>query len=77
MLLRDIFENGIYSPLFDFIVSDDKHPNDLIKGHLNLSVRKAFDLGIDLLKAISMVTINPSYHYGLNLVKMFSLMLRK
>ena len=66
MLLRDIFENGIYSPLFDFIVSDDKHPNDLIKGHLNLSVRKAFDLGIDLLKAISMVTINPSYHYGLN-----------
>ena len=66
MLLRDIFENGIYSPLFDFIVSDDKHPNDLIKGHLNLSVRKAFDLGIDLLKAINMVTINPSYHYGLN-----------
>ena len=65
-LLRDIFENKIYSPLFDFIVSDDKHPNDLIKGHLNLSVRKAADLGIDLMKAINMVTINPAYHYGLN-----------
>ena len=66
ILYRDIFERGIYSPLFDFIVSDDKHPNDLIKGHLNLSIKKAVDLGIDLLKAINMVTINPAYHYNLN-----------
>ena len=65
-LFRDIFENNVYSPLFDFIVSDDKHPNDLIKGHLNLSVKKAVTLGIDILKAINMVTINPAYHYGLN-----------
>ena len=64
--LRDIFEKKIYSVLFDFIVSDDKHPNDLIKGHLNLSIRKAFALGIDILKAINMVTINPAYHYNLN-----------
>ncbi|WP_296876321.1 adenine deaminase [uncultured Methanobrevibacter sp.] len=62
----DIFENKIYSPLFDFIVSDDKHPDDLIKGHLNQSVKKAIRLGIDPLKAINMVTINPAYHYGLN-----------
>ena len=66
LLYRDIFEKRIYSPLFDFIVSDDKHPNDLIKGHLNLSIKKAVDLGIDLLKAIHMVTINPAYHYNLN-----------
>lgn len=65
LLFRDIFEKRIYSPLFDFIVSDDKHPNDLIKGHLNLSIKKAVDLGIDLLKAINMVTINPAYHYNL------------
>lgn len=63
---NDIFENKIYSPLFDFIVSDDKHPDDLIKGHLNQSVKKAIRLGIDPLKAINMVTINPAYHYGLN-----------
>ena len=56
----------IYSPLFDFIVSDDKHPNDLIKGHLNKSINKAVGLGIDLIKAINMVTINPAYHYNLN-----------
>ncbi len=66
IVFRDIFENGVYTPLFDFIVSDDKHPNDLIKGHLNESVKKARDLGIDILKAINMVTINPAYHYNLN-----------
>ena len=66
LMFRDIFERKIYSPLFDFIVSDDKHPNDLIKGHLNKSINKAVDLGIDLIKAINMVTINPGYHYNLN-----------
>ena len=66
LLFRDIFEKKVYFPLFDFIVSDDKHPNDLLKGHLNLSIKKAVSLGIDLLKAINMVTINPAYHYKLN-----------
>lgn len=66
LLYQDIFEKKIYSPLFDFIVSDDKHPDDLIKGHLNESVKKAVRLGIDPIKAINMVTINPAYHYGLN-----------
>ena len=66
VFFKDIFDNKIYSPLFDFIVSDDKHPNDLIKGHLNLSIKKAINLGIDVLKAIHMVTINPAQHYNLN-----------
>ena len=66
VIFRDIFKKRVYSPLFDFIVSDDKHPDDLIKGHLNLSIKKAVSLGIDILKAISMVTINPSRHYNLN-----------
>ena len=65
-VFKNIFGNRIYSPLFDFIVSDDKHPNDLIKGHLNLSIKKAINLGIDVLKAIHMVTINPAQHYKLN-----------
>ena len=63
---KDFFVKGIYSSLFDFIVSDDKHPNDLVHGHLNASVKKAVSLGIDILKAVHMVTINPAYHYGLN-----------
>lgn len=66
LLYRDIFERKIYSALYDFLVSDDKHPNDLIKGHLNLTIKKAVNLGIDIIKAIKMVTINPSYHYNLN-----------
>jgi adenine deaminase len=66
IFFREIFEHGLCSPIFDFIVSDDKHPNDLIKGHLNLSIKKAVSLGINILKALEMVTINPAYHYGLN-----------
>ena len=62
----EVLERRIHSPIFDFIVSDDKHPNDLIHGHLNKSVKKAADLGIDIIKAIEMVTINPAAHYGLN-----------
>ena len=62
----DVLERRIHSPIFDFIVSDDKHPNDLIHGHLNKSVKKAADLGIDIIKSIEMVTINPAVHYGLN-----------
>lgn len=65
-IFRHLFENKLYSPIFDFIVSDDKHPNDLVKGHLNLSVKKAVGLGIDVMKAIKMVTINPAHHYNLN-----------
>ena len=62
----DVLERRINSPMFDFIVSDDKNPNDLLEGHLNLSVKKAADLGVDILKAIEMVTINPAAHYSLD-----------
>ena len=63
---RDIFERKIFSPVFDFIVSDDKHPDELVKGHLNISIKKAVKLGVDPFKAISMITINPAYHYALD-----------
>ena len=62
----EVLERRIHDPIFDFIVSDDKHPNDLIQGHLDKSVKKACELGIDIIKAIEMVTINPALHYGLD-----------
>lgn len=62
----DVLERRINSPIFDFIVSDDKHPNDLINGYLNESIKKASELGVDILKAIEMVTINPAAHYNLD-----------
>ncbi len=57
-------------PLIDeydvFIVSDDKHPGDLLKGHINHSLKRAVELGADPLRAVKAVTINPSKHYGLD-----------
>ncbi|GAB4313710.1 MAG: adenine deaminase [Methanobacteriaceae archaeon] len=50
----------------DFIVSDDKHPEDLLKGHMDIMLQKAVELGLDPVKAIKMVTINPAQHYSLN-----------
>lgn len=49
----------------EFLVSDDIHPQDLAKGHLDLLVQKAIKLGMDPLDAIEMVTINPANHYSL------------
>ncbi len=50
----------------DFMVSDDKHPEDLMKGHVDLMLREAVDYGLDPVKAVKMVTINPATHYKLN-----------
>ena len=45
--------------------SDDKHPDDLIIGHINLLVKRALALGNDLFKVLQMACINPVEHYGL------------
>ena len=50
----------------DFIISDDKHPEDLLKGHVDLMLKEAVELGEDPIKAIKMVTLNPVVHYNLN-----------
>jgi adenine deaminase len=49
----------------EFLVSDDKHPEDLINGHVDEMLRKAVEYGIDGIDAIKMVTLNPSEHYKL------------
>ncbi|MGC9516826.1 MAG: adenine deaminase [Methanomicrobiales archaeon] len=51
----------------DFIVSDDKHPEDLLNGHVDVMLKEAIQLGLDPVKAIKMVTINPAEHYNLNI----------
>jgi adenine deaminase len=50
----------------DFIVSDDKHPEDLLKGHVDEMLKNAIEYGIEPIKAIKMVTLNPGNHYNLN-----------
>lgn len=46
--------------------SDDKHPNDLIEGHINLLVKRALAKGYDLFDVLRCVTLNPKKHYRLN-----------
>ena len=60
-------EDLISATAGDFLVSDDKHPQDLLKGHLDYIVKKAIKLGMDPMEAIKMVTINPAEHYSLNM----------
>ncbi|MBM3435167.1 MAG: adenine deaminase [Bacteroidetes bacterium] len=45
--------------------SDDKHPDDLVEGHINLLVKRAIQLGYDPLKVIRICTLNPVHHYKL------------
>ncbi len=46
--------------------SDDKHPDDLLVGHVNLLVKRALAKGIDLFKVLQAACINPVTHYKLN-----------
>lgn len=46
--------------------SDDKHPNDLVKGHINLLVKRAISLGYDPLNVLRSCVLNPRNHYGLD-----------
>lgn len=45
--------------------SDDKHPDDLVKGHINEHVHRALERGIDPLKVFRCSSVNPVRHYGL------------
>jgi adenine deaminase len=49
----------------DFIVSDDKHPQDLMNGHVDLMLKEAVEYGLDPIDAVKMVTVNPASHYNL------------
>ncbi len=48
------------------LCSDDRHPDDLIRGHINLLVKKAADSGIDKFKIFRAASLNPVEHYGLD-----------
>ncbi len=45
--------------------SDDKHPDNLEEGHLNLLVKRALEKGIDLYKILRAACVNPVEHYKL------------
>ncbi|SFF51725.1 adenine deaminase [Thermoflexibacter ruber] len=57
-LLPEHYENMMFC-------SDDKHPDNLVEGHINELVRRAVARGIDVFKVLQAACLNPVEHYGL------------
>ena len=45
--------------------SDDKHPDSLLEGHINILIKKAIHLGYDLFDVLSIACIHPVTHYSM------------
>ncbi len=48
------------------LCTDDLHPHDLRKGHINLLIQRGLQKGVDLFNLLRAATVNPVYHYNLN-----------
>ncbi len=48
------------------LCSDDKHPDDLLEGHINLLVKRCLAEGYDLFDVLQCTIVNPINHYGLD-----------
>jgi len=57
-LLHDHWEKMMFC-------SDDKHPDSLVKGHINQLCARAVAKNIDLFKILTAACLNPISHYGL------------
>ena len=57
-LLPTYFENMMFC-------SDDKHPDDLLLGHINQLCERAVAKGIDVFKVLQAACVNPVKHYNL------------
>lgn len=53
-------------PKMIMFCSDDKHPDDLLEGHINLLVKKAISAGYNFMDVIRACTLNPAVHYNLD-----------
>lgn len=60
--LYPLIENNWEQCMF---CSDDKHPDDLVTGHINDLVRRSLLLGYDLMKVLQIACVNPVNHYNL------------
>jgi len=66
----DIFEECL--PFLDehwercMFCTDDKHPDDLIRGHINEMVKGALAYGVDIMKVLRIASVNPVLHYNLD-----------
>jgi adenine deaminase len=58
-LLPEHYENMMFC-------SDDKHPDDLLLGHINQLCERAVTKGIDVFKVLQAACVNPVKHYNLD-----------
>ena len=49
------------------LCTDDFHPDDLLRGHINLLIAKGFARGFDLFSLLRAATLNPIEHYRIDL----------
>jgi len=59
-LLHDNFEMMMFC-------SDDKHPDNLVEGHINQLVKRAVAKGVDVFKVLTAACVNPVMHYDLEI----------
>lgn len=45
--------------------SDDKHPNDLLHGHINTIASRAISIGYDIFDVLTIAHLNPKKHYSI------------
>ena len=55
----------VESPESCMLCSDDKHPDDLVEGHINLLCARAVALGVPVFNVLRAACVNPVEHYGL------------
>lgn len=60
--LIDLLEEHYETMMF---CSDDKHPDNLLEGHINQLCARAIAKGLDIFKVLRVACINPVKHYGL------------
>lgn len=58
-LMHEHYENMMFC-------SDDKHPDSLVDGHINVLCARAVAKGIDVFKVLQAACINPVLHYGMD-----------
>ena len=58
-LMHDHFEHMMFC-------SDDKHPDSLVDGHINILCARAVAKGIDIFKVLQAACINPVLHYKMD-----------
>ncbi|MBD3582246.1 adenine deaminase [Flavobacterium selenitireducens] len=61
--LIDLLDENFGNMMF---CSDDKHPDDLLLGHINRLCARAVAKGIDVFKVLQVACLNPVSHYGMN-----------